>query len=116
MSQPGILCRSSVNRFLTPWAERRRQCGSEPLHKKKNHTADRASNTAAKYTISAQETNSAAAPTHTSASDTTLGTVLGTSSSRSTARRTASYKGCGMNLLSILIAWTHRHQKTFENH
>jgi len=86
------------------------------FHKKKNHTANRAIKTAAKYTISAHETNIAAPPTHTSTSGTALGTVLGISGIRTTARRIASYKGCGMNLLSILIAWTHRHVKTFEKY
>jgi hypothetical protein len=96
--------------------EQGRQYWSELPHKKKNHTATRASKTAAKYTTSAHETNSAAAPTHTSTSDTALGTALGISSSRSTVRRIASYKGCRMNLLGILIACTYRHAKTFEKH
>ena len=84
----------------------------KPSHKKKNHTAKRASKTAARYTISAQATNSAAPPTHTSAND----TILGISSSRSAARRIASYRGCEMNLLSMLTVWTNRRAKTFEKH
>jgi hypothetical protein len=69
----------------------------------KLHTTSRASKKPTKYMSNAEETNSAAPPTHINILPSSDAGSL--SSSHSIACRFASDDACGMNLLSILIAW-----------
>ena len=69
----------------------------------KLHATSRASKTPTTYMSNADETNSAAPPTHINILPSVTAGNL--SSSHSIACRFASDKGCGMDLLSILVAW-----------
>jgi hypothetical protein len=69
----------------------------------KLHTTSRASKTATKYISNAHEINSAAPPTHINILPSLTAGSL--SSSRSIACRIALDEGCGIILLSILLAW-----------